>query len=504
MSIAASRRPVARLAVPRRLAVRRIPRAGLVCALVAFLNAACWSVITPPFQAPDEPSHFAYVQLLAEAGRLPTSSGFAFSQEEEAALTDLRQSEVRWHPEVKTISSPSELQRLRSDLASPLSRVGRGDAGAATGEPPAYYALETIPYYLGAGGTLLGQLELMRLVSALLGGLTALFCYLFVRESLPGAPWAWTVGGLAVALFPLFGFTSGAVTPDAMLFAVSAATFYCLARTFRRGLTRRRALAIGALTALGLLTKLNFVGLVPGVLLALAVLTYRGVRPRTGAPGPRRVLGSAALASAIALSPACLYALHNLSLHRPLFGRLSGAVHHSIAGQSLIGEASYVWQLYLPRLPGMARYFPGLFPTRELWFDRAVGLYGWLDTAFPPWVYDFALVAAGLIAALAVAASIENRHALCRRLPELLVYLVMTAGVLVLVGVSSQMAAAVEGTSFAQPRYLLPMLALFGATLAFAARGARRWGPTIGCLIVVLVLAHDVFSQLQVIARFYG
>jgi hypothetical protein len=66
------------------------------------------------------------------------------------------------------------------------------------------------------------------------------------------------------------------------------------------------------------------------------------------------------------------------------------------------------------------------------------------------------------------------------------------------------MAAAVEGTAYAQPRYLLPMLALFGAALALAARGARRWGPAIGCLLVVLVLAQDLFSQLQVISRFYG
>jgi hypothetical protein len=49
---------------------------------------------------------------------------------------------------------------------------------------------------------------------------------------------------------------------------------------------------------------------------------------------------------------------------------------------------------------------------------------------------------------------------------------------------------------------MLPPLA---AMLALAARGAgRRWGPTAGTLIVVLFLAHDVFSQLQVIARYYG
>ena len=38
----------------------RVPRAAWTCALVGLLSAACWTVITPPFQAPDEPSHFAY------------------------------------------------------------------------------------------------------------------------------------------------------------------------------------------------------------------------------------------------------------------------------------------------------------------------------------------------------------------------------------------------------------------------------------------------------------
>ena len=57
----------------------------------------------------------------------------------------------------------------------------------------------------------------------------------------------------------------------------------------------------------------------------------------------------------------------------------------------------------------------------------------------------------------------------------------------------------------ARPRYLLPLLPLLGGALALAARGAgRRWGPAAGALIVVLFLAHDIFSQLHVISRFYG
>src|SRR5207253_1732134 len=125
------------------------------------------------------------------------------------------------------------------DLAEPLGRCCEGEegAGVAASQPPLYYALETIPYGLGSGGTVLDRLELMRLLSALMGGLTALFAYLFVREALPGAPWAWVVGGLGVALNPLLASMSGVVNPDAMLFAVAAAIFYLLARAFRRGLT---------------------------------------------------------------------------------------------------------------------------------------------------------------------------------------------------------------------------------------------------------------------------
>jgi hypothetical protein len=30
------------------------------------------------------------------------------------------------------------------------------------------------------------------------------------------------------------------------------------------------------------------------------------------------------------------------------------------------------------------------------------------------------------------------------------------------------------------------------------------WGPAVGAAIIMLFLTHDVFSQLQVLARFYA
>ncbi len=494
-----------RLGSPVR-AVRRVPLAGWTCALLATLSAACWSVITPPFQAPDEPSHFAYVQLLAETGQLPDSEKSDFSLREQAVLKSLDHKQVEWHPEVETISSPAARQELQESLTQPLSTVGPGGAGVAASEPPLYYTLETIPYDLGAGGTLLDQLELMRLMSALMAGVTALFTFMFVRESLPGTPWAWTVGGLAAALTPLLGFTSGVVTPDAGLCAVGAASFYCLARAFRRGLTRRLAVAIGLVIAAGLLMKVNFIGLLPGMMLGLVLLGFRGARAGAHTRAPTRAFDCVAIAVAIALSPVCAYVLLNLLGHHHVLGVVSGAAHTVGArGESLFARISYIWQFYLPRLPGMANYFPGLSTTRDLWFNRAVGLYGWLDTPLPTWVFNLALVPTGLIAILSLRELTARWGALRERLPELLVYLAMAVGLMTLVAVASRADRLVEGAGWAQPRYLLPLLPLAAAVLALAARGAgRRWGPALGALLVVLFLAHDIFSQLQVTARFYG
>ncbi|HST56633.1 MAG TPA: DUF2142 domain-containing protein [Solirubrobacteraceae bacterium] len=560
-------------------ALRRIPAAALLCALVACLNAVCWSLITPPFEVVDESDHFAYVQWLSETARLPKSGGDGlptsinpgFSPEQQVALRDLHQPQIVFHPQRRAISTRAEQHALQADLQAGLSRKGDGNAGSAVSEPPLYYALQAIPYELGSSGSLLDRLQLMRLFSALLAGLTALFAYLFVREVLPGARRTWLVGGLGVALLPSLGFMSGAVNPEALLYAVSAATFYCLARAFRRGLTNRSAAALGVAVAVGTITKLNFLGLLPGVILGLLLLTARAagwrmprarvahqssqvqqavgdarssvahkrsrgrqvagdprsrarrsargarshVQPRVRASqltaevplaARRAAYRSLALALAIAGTPATLYVLVNLLSNRSGLGFVSHAIHATSRQQhSLLSEVSFIWQFYLPRLPGMAVDFPGILTTRNIWFNWGVGLYGWLDTVFPPWVYTLALIPAGLIGALLIRALVNARAELRRRAGELFVYFAMSAGVLLIVAASSYVEFPQQGSNYAQPRYLLPMLALLGVALALAARAAgRRWGPAVGALLVIGMLTYDVLSQLLVVARFYG
>jgi 4-amino-4-deoxy-L-arabinose transferase-like glycosyltransferase len=479
--------------------LRRLPRAALLCALVACMNAACWSIVTPPFQVTDEPTQFAYTQYVAEHGALPTAREGNYSPEETVAMAGLHQSAVLWHSENHTISSAAEQNSLQEELNQRPGRKGEG-VGGSVADPPLSYLVQVVPYELASAGTLLDQLELMRLLNALVAGLTGLFVFLFIRETLPRVPWAWTVGGLSVALAPLLGFASGAVNPDAMLFAVSAAIFYCLARAFRRGLTRGVAIAIGALLLIGVLTKPNFVGLVPGVVLGLVVLTIRAARIHRGA-----AIRSLAIALAIPAGPVFVYALVNLLASRPGLGIASENLALG-KGRSVFSALSLIWQLYLPPLPGMTNAFPGISTTLQLWFDRFVGLYGWLDTTFPPWVYTAALLPAGLIGLLGMRALAVNRIALRRRFSEIAVYVVMCVGLMALIGYHAYLNIGAEGAAgHAQPRYLLPLIPLAGVALALAARGAgRRLGPPVGAVIIVLFLAYDVFSQLLVVSRFYA
>jgi 4-amino-4-deoxy-L-arabinose transferase-like glycosyltransferase len=479
----------------------RIPAAAWMCALIALLNATAWSIITPPFQGRDEVDHFAYVSQLAEEHALPANGHpeGTYSPEQTLVLEGLHYYEVRFTPQRHTISSAAQQRVLTKDLHTHASLQGSGEAGIATSEPPLYYALQTIPYIL-ARGNILTQLQLMRFVGALLAGLTTLLIFLFLRETLPRLPWAATVGALCVAVQPMFGFMSGSVNPDTLLFTVSAAVFLCLARALRRGFTRRLAVTLGLLLVAGLATKLNFIGIAAGVFVGLAPMAVRAARSKD-----RETLLSISIAATIGLLPVLLYVLHNLLDNHAALGIVSATIG-GVSTKSVLHELSYIWELYLPRLPGMPHYFPGIATYKDIWFDRSVGLYGWMDVYFPTWVDNVALVPAGAIALLCGRELLRERTALRARALEIGIYAAITVGVLAMLGASSYASNVVQQAyAFGEPRYLLPMLPLLGAAIALAVRGAGlRWAPVAGAALVILFLGHDIFSQLQLIARYYG
>lgn len=488
--------------------LRGVPAAAWLCALVALLNAAAWSLLTPPFQIPDEPAQYAYAEHVAQTGRPPAerplSTDVGASPEEQLVIRDLRSASVAGHLENAGIWLQPEQQRLTRDLGRHLSRQGDGYSYGATPQPPLYYALAAVAYRAAGGGTLLQRPALMRLLSAALGALTVLFSFLFLREALPRYPWTWTVGALAAALQPTFASSTSGVNPDALLFAASAALFLCVARAFRRGLTPALAAATGGAIAVGVLAKLNLVGLLPGAGLALLLTASRRVR---GMPQPARTLAALrlpAIALAVAVVPVALVALLNTAAwHRPAIGLLG--TNGNIFRQGSLGyHLAFAWESYFPRLPGMPRVFPRDMTLAH--FDELVGAFGGRDTRFSAAIDHAALGVAALAAALALRGLSRAREALRPRAAELLCYGAMVAGLMTIVAAQYYTLEMLFHSiaEYHQVRYFFPLLPLYGAVAALAARGAGRLMPVAGAAIVVLAIAHDVWGQLLLAGRFYA
>jgi 4-amino-4-deoxy-L-arabinose transferase-like glycosyltransferase len=457
---------------------------------------------------PDENAHYAYVQQLAERGTVPRR---ALPEGELSPAQDATLAAVGFYRVVGEIKNPvpwSSLQQRRLETVEDahLSTRGSGDALTATYNPPLYYALEVIPYKLGSSGSVLDRLALMRVLSALMGAVTVLLAYLFLRELLPAHRFAWAAGALAVALQPLFAFMSGGVNNDDLLYLMAAGSLWALARVFRRGLTIGNGALLGAFIGFGVIAKLTLLGFVPAALLGLVIALRR-------AWSADRVIAlrGAAAAIAVGASPIGAYfAVNHFVWHRS--ATPSGTSTSSlpiVAGSPakvhLGEELSHIWQLFLPPV-GMHRQFTYL-PLWQTWFKGFIGRFGWLEYGFPWWFYKIALAAVALLVLLAAGEIVRRRRAFAKRAAEFAVYALATVGVCVEVGVKSyhEMIETGGAGHFEQPRYVLPMLCLYGAIVALAVRfGGRRWGPALGALVVVAALGHDLLAQAVTISRYYA
>ena len=487
--------------------VRRIPRAGRACFAIAFVNAAIWGVVVPPFQVPDETAHFGYVQYLAETGSPPPEGPRPpYSSQEIAALKDLYFYSVIGHARMRGIFTGAEDRTLRVALARRPSPVGHGGSSSASNQPPLYYALAAIPYRLSPWHDILARLALMRLLSAWIAAGTVLAVFLFLRELFPRSPSSWTVGALVVSFQPMFNFIAAGVHGDNLLYLTSALTFLTLLRAYRHGFTMRRAAAIGAIVAAGLLTKLTFIGLLPGIAVALAILTRRAA-----SGGRREALRALGVTIVVAAVPVVIYALLNVFAWNrggPTAGGLAGATNSVVAGGPAItigDRLEYMWQLYLPRLSFMTHVYFRQYPLWSTWLDGSIGRFGWVDYGFPKWVYSDGRYVFYVLVALALAGTVRLRAAVRPVMPMLVSFAAMGIGLLAAIGYAGIDYRLTTGLPFEQARYLFPLLALYGAFVVLATRGLRgRWTPLLGATVVLLAMAHGLFAETLTISRYYG
>jgi 4-amino-4-deoxy-L-arabinose transferase-like glycosyltransferase len=478
------------------MTARRPPAPLAALLAVTMLLTITWSVVTPPFQSPDENSHFGYVQSLGESFDLPGATDRPlFSSEQLQAGSASNSDQAAASRPARMEWSSAAYDRWRAKQAR-LSRTDGGGPNPASSNPPLYYLYEAPAYRLGEGADLFTRLQLTRLASLLWLLVTVTAVWLLAGEVFRGNRLLQLAAAGTAALAPMIEFVSASVTPDSMLFALWSVALWLGVRIVRRGLTPGRVAVLFAIVGLACTVKATSLALVPGAGLVLVLRHRDWLRDK-------RLATIAAAAGGLVLTFGVWVVVARL-LDRPAAAQVADA--SGKAGLNLRELFSYLWQFYLPKLPSQTP-FPspggGRLPVYSIWLVGSWGAFGWLEVKFANPVYV-------VLAALTVMVSLAALVALWRRRRSLdlralaFVALVTVSLIAGLHWTDYHQLSSGRGP-FAQGRYLLPLVGVAGLAVAQALSLLRhRWRPAGVAVVLGGLFALDVFALGLMLERFYA
>ena len=477
-----------------RLARVRIPAPLVALLAVAAVSGVAWALLLPPLQGPDESGHVAYVQKLVEARELPWHSTPppaaahrpSVSTEADTALGWGEIEAMRGNLTGRAPASEVEVRRWQQH-ASGLTHHDRADGGYASvfAYPPLYYVYAAVPYAVTYPTSFFDRELAMRLANVPLLLMVVVLTWLLAGELFERRRWLQAMAAGAVALNPQAVHLSAVVDPDPLLALQWSGFLYLAVLMLKRGPTTRRVAGIAALTLASCLTHPRGLALLPVAAIAvlLAVVRHRGVPRRLRAP----LVGAIAAVGALAVVAAADYGARGLQ------------------PSHLRGLVSYVWQFYLPRLPFMTPSVRSDWTVRDAFVDR-FWTFAQFDVSFSRGVLDALAVLMAAMLVSAIVALVLRRSAI-RSAPDVLVLFVVT----VVVYLVSAHLAAYRGLvrdptdPVITGRYLVPLIAVFGVTVALSLSWLPRRlaGPACGIVLGGMALLQ-VGALGSVVERFYA
>ncbi|MGD2144011.1 MAG: glycosyltransferase family 39 protein [Anaerolineae bacterium] len=243
-------------------------RSAVVLIVVLYLAlGAAYSVVNPVFESPDESLNYANIRFLVERRRLPVLDREEPSKAHHPPLYYVLGALLtRWVP---NDHFDAITERVNPFWIHRVAEPGVDNKNLYLHDP----ALEGFPYRDVALGV-----HLVRWFSLLMGAGTVVCVYKTGGEVLPRRPVVAVAAAALAALNPMFLFISTSVHDDALANLVAAGILYVTSRFLVRGPTMQRAVALGVLTGLAILTKLTCLLVIPSVGLAvlLRALADRG------------------------------------------------------------------------------------------------------------------------------------------------------------------------------------------------------------------------------------
>jgi hypothetical protein len=283
------------------------PRALAALLGIVAIVGLCWALTVPPWQSPDEFSHYAYVESLATSFRLPGDPHRGiFSTDESAAITTVRGSVGAFYPQVvpPSWSRAAYDSYLDQHTRGHADRANGGGPSSASGNPPFYYLVAAVGYLLDGGGTAYGRLYAMRLEGIVFLILTTLGAWLLAGETFGRRRLAQLVVAATAGLLPMSTFMSTNVNPDALIITEWTFALWLAARIVNRRARIPDVAALCALLAAAILTKDTSYALIPPAAVAVRRLSdctpSRGSARRHSSPPSRSASGSPRAATSAA------------------------------------------------------------------------------------------------------------------------------------------------------------------------------------------------------------
>jgi hypothetical protein len=256
---------------------------------------------------------------------------------------------------------------------------------------------------------------------------------------------------------------------------------------------------VAACAAFAALTHGRGLFLVPPALIVVLVALLRA---RPGRWAAARAIGAGAVILLAGIAGAYLYTRSSSGGGGAFGGEVGRAAQQSFGlGQFF----SYLWQFYLPKLPGMGPMLGAPFGFRELYIESFFGGYANLEVGFAGWTYQLLHALALLLVVVLVVLAVFRRHDLLARWPAVLFLTSTFASLLALLHISAYRDLQVGGDPLLTGRYLLPCVALLGLAIAWvtASLPARLRAPLAAALLAGLLLL-DIKGFLLNAARFYS
>jgi len=262
-----------------------VPQRFLALLLLIFLaKGIVISLVFRPYSGHDEVAHYAYLQIMAEEGRVPL-------------IPDPNDFDQRYRAD----SGYSDWDMIPDEFYKPYAQYVTKDwwpgydkpVRAVTfqgqylpsgwiytgNHPPLYYLLMAPVYWLFQDASIKAQLYALRVAAIPFGMLTVLFAYLTVRTIFPRDRFLAMTVPAFVAFQPQISYEAAMLNNDILAIATTSAVIYLLALGLKRRFPLWTCLLIGFCFGLAMLSKSTSVTSAPLIGIAMIFgLGWRNIR----------------------------------------------------------------------------------------------------------------------------------------------------------------------------------------------------------------------------------